>query len=351
MFLEQKPACSDFALDSPKSRAFHELRESIFMKTFLSLLFLCILMVPAPGQETDAQSNEQDSSGSVSSGSASLDLSKMGSGTLILTGENSYLGGSVIHGGVLTLPDNVSFHDLVLSNSGTIDSGDSTLTVIVDPFEMSDFGLLMLIEGGVLTVNYDPSYPDQFEELLPLLHRFDSVVVTNGHLVTFVLSNHGTESGNTSLVQIVGINETAKPPTLTVDPGWIFTGWSSEPSGIAIDDVTADVTFTATYEADSDLDGWSDETEALMGTNPENAQDHFQHQIRWKNGQVKIDYFPHSPDCLYEVQWTDDLTDPDSWQTLPGASFQRVENRRTASITPNGNSAQNFYRIRVLEGE
>ncbi|MBC2603727.1 autotransporter-associated beta strand repeat-containing protein [Puniceicoccus vermicola] len=305
------------------------------MKTFLSLLFLCSLTAPAPAQETDAQSNEEDSSGSVS-GNGTVDISKTGSGTLVLENPNWYSGGTGIIGGELQLGEEIDLNGIDWSDSGLI---------LENPYgivPLSSLDVTFYIDGQEWTF-----YSSEHSENIVS----NSLLIISGFQVTFDPSSHGITSDEISLNQFVPEDSTAREPTLSVDPGWIFNGWTSEPSGIATNQITENVTFTATYQADSDLDGWSDENETLMGTNPENAQDHFQHQIRWENGQVKIDYFPHNPNCLYEVQWTDDLSDPDSWQTLPRASFQSHENRRTASLTPNNGSDTNFYRIRIRGSE
>lgn len=71
--------------------------------------------------------------------------------------------------------------------------------------------------------------------------------------VTFERGDHGTLSGTDSV--FVDNNTTVpdnKTPSVTADPGYKFTGWSSSVSGLDIEDaITTNVTFTAQYTDDS----------------------------------------------------------------------------------------------------
>ncbi|MBU1909669.1 MAG: hypothetical protein KJ726_06460, partial [Verrucomicrobia bacterium] len=63
------------------------------------------------------------------------------------------------------------------------------------------------------------------------------------HTVTFDPGAHGTRNGGGALVQEIDHHGAAVAPVLSTDIGWAFTGWDR-----AFDDVTEDMTVSATYD-------------------------------------------------------------------------------------------------------
>jgi hypothetical protein len=102
---------------------------------------------------------------------------------------------------------------------------------------------------------------------------------------------------------------------------------------------------------DADGDGASNELEYLTGTNPLLAGDGWGIRIIATNENAEI-AFTRIANRGFQVQWTTDISDPNSWQPLdvPGNEpvFAVTESvvKVQDSLT---NAPSKFYRVRVFE--
>lgn len=100
---------------------------------------------------------------------------------------------------------------------------------------------------------------------------------------------------------------------------------------------------------DSDDDNWPDYLEELLGTESDNPQDYFRTWMTTDpNGSTKLHYEPHSDLCLFVVEWTSDLGDEESWETLNNGTFNGELSERSMTLDVSEVPSK-FYRIVVSE--
>jgi hypothetical protein len=96
-------------------------------------------------------------------------------------------------------------------------------------------------------------------------------------------------------------------------------------------------------EGDSDGDGWDDALEIRLGTDPADPNDHLRVWLQNDGGNMIIHYSPHSDQCVFTVEFSDDLS---VWRTLEGPSFSGDLSEQMA-VLPRPENGMIFYRIRV----
>ena len=160
---------------------------------------------------------------------------------------------------------------------------------------------------------------------------FTAQWTANKHEVTFVVGDDtkGEMTGEASVqVDHNGSVEANKVPTITAKTGYVFIGWSDGTSTYAADaiknyKVTADVTFTAQYEADSkavvifDFNGGKDadnKNSISMSGDANAAIDNMAEPSRdgytfagWKNGEqdvANLVFGAAGTVTVYTAQWT-----------------------------------------------
>ena len=112
----------------------------------------------------------------------------------------------------------------------------------------------------------------------------------------------------------------------------------------------------AAPEADPDGDGACNYLEYLSGTDPWNSGEAWRISTRKVSGGMQIS-FPQIANRGFELQWTPNLTERDSWRPLdvPGnRPFFSAVDRESVVVDPvfnppHGSPAQRFYRVRVFE--
>lgn len=98
---------------------------------------------------------------------------------------------------------------------------------------------------------------------------------------------------------------------------------------------------------DSDGDGWPDSIEVLLGTSTEDPNDRFRIWLTQDaGGSMNLHYEPHSPMCRFTVLSTNNLADPDSWETLPDLQFTPQSTARVATLSTLG-TEQKYFRVEV----
>ena len=96
----------------------------------------------------------------------------------------------------------------------------------------------------------------------------------------------------------------------------------------------------------SDNDLLPNDLERLLGTNPLDGNSSFDmHLSRGEQG-MQIHYGPHSDSCLFVVESTIELSNPESWQVVEGVVFSGHEYEQVADLPDTGERAA-FYRISV----
>ena len=107
----------------------------------------------------------------------------------------------------------------------------------------------------------------------------------------------------------------------------------------------------AAASADADQDGAVNYLEFLTGTNPKMAGDAWGIGIRRNGGLVEL-FYPRIANRGFEVQFTTDLNNANSWQPLDVAEnkpwFSATNGPASIPILLN-NSATMFYRVKVSE--
>lgn len=99
---------------------------------------------------------------------------------------------------------------------------------------------------------------------------------------------------------------------------------------------------------DPDYDGYSNSLERALGTNPFSQQDRFQVWLSRNSDKVELFYEPHSEKCDFDLEWTDTLTEPESWEPYTEPSFTGEGRERHIDL---GQPSQSpvFYRMKVTE--
>lgn len=98
----------------------------------------------------------------------------------------------------------------------------------------------------------------------------------------------------------------------------------------------------------NDGDNLPNNLERLLGTNPLDTNSRLVTRLGQSEAGFQVHYSPHSNTCLFVVESTTDLSDPNSWLIVSGLSFAGDSNEQIADVpTSNENSA--FYRILVSE--
>jgi hypothetical protein len=190
--------------------------------------------------------------------------------------------------------------------------------------------------------------------------------------VEFLVGDYATRSGGGALVQMVTQGEDAVPPTLDMDPGWSFTGWSG-----AYTNVQAPLTLSVEAEAllaeqgtpywwliennlatpsstpaemntaemsDPMGKGYPSATDYLAGTDPNNASDVLAFS-QADMGATQIDFaWTGKAGRWYQLMYTASLT-PADWNALQ--TFECTTDGQTFShsLTPPGTVG--FYCISV----
>ncbi|WP_309383739.1 prolyl oligopeptidase family serine peptidase [Cerasicoccus frondis] len=106
---------------------------------------------------------------------------------------------------------------------------------------------------------------------------------------------------------------------------------------------------TLTIIEDTDIDGWPDSLEVLMGTSPTDPTDHFRARLSAEGSSLYFSYYPISENISIRIEWTMDLLDQDSWQTLDGLSFTDVDEEMMAALPSLASGGAVFYRAVVSE--
>jgi len=168
---------------------------------------------------------------------------------------------------------------------------------------------------------------------------FELWLSTDGANWTTALT--GTSSGTTTELESFDLSGTARYIRY-VGLGNSSNDWNS---------VFEVVIYRPTMDSstDTDGDGWPDALEVLLGTSPDSPQDRFRTSLASENdGTLRLRYGPHSDQCTFTVQWTDDLADPNSWQTLSEVSFQGDQAEQVATLPISGDTPV-FYRMEITE--
>ncbi|WPJ97812.1 leucine-rich repeat protein [Coraliomargarita algicola] len=95
---------------------------------------------------------------------------------------------------------------------------------------------------------------------------------------------------------------------------------------------------------DLDGDGWGHKLESRLGTDVRNSNDHLQNWISKGIEGLKLHYGPHSDNVNFAVEYTTDLTDPDSWLAVDELDFAGDQGEQVATL-PDHDGSHVFYRI------
>ncbi|MGD9418717.1 MAG: hypothetical protein Q7R22_007225 [Verrucomicrobiota bacterium JB025] len=102
---------------------------------------------------------------------------------------------------------------------------------------------------------------------------------------------------------------------------------------------------------ESGINRWSDSLENLLGTSANDAQDHVRCWLSHTAIGMRMHDSPHSESCHFFVEWTDDFSDPESWQRMTDVNFDGDLVERSADLPDLPDSMRVFYRIGVSEGQ
>jgi hypothetical protein len=103
--------------------------------------------------------------------------------------------------------------------------------------------------------------------------------------------------------------------------------------------------------SDADDDSAINQLEYLTGTNPMLAGDGWGIGFAIAETQAEIQ-FPRIANLAFEVQWTTDLDDPNSWQPLNVPDNEPLFSASSSSLTVQDqvtSAPRKFYRVRILE--
>lgn len=103
-------------------------------------------------------------------------------------------------------------------------------------------------------------------------------------------------------------------------------------------------------DEDADGDGASNQLEFLTGTNPLLASDAWGIELAVAGANVEISFI-RSANCAFEVQWTSDLSNSNSWQPLAVPGNEPFFSNATSKVKLQDplTSAARYYRVRIIE--
>jgi uncharacterized repeat protein (TIGR02543 family) len=122
-----------------------------------------------------------------------------------------------------------------LGSHGTWSGGGALVQIVTDGEDAVE--PIFTVETGWVFTGWDIGFTNITSDLT-VIAQYNQIT----HTVTFDLGGHGTRIGGGTLVQTVVYGEDAIAPAITVEEGWIFTGWD-----IAFTNVTTDLTVYAQY--------------------------------------------------------------------------------------------------------
>jgi uncharacterized repeat protein (TIGR03806 family) len=105
----------------------------------------------------------------------------------------------------------------------------------------------------------------------------------------------------------------------------------------------------AAPDADPDQDGASNYLEYLVGSNPLDPTDAWKISIERQGPRLEISY-PQIANRAFDVQWTEDLSAPNPWQSLDSIEnqpFFSATNRLAVVHDDSSSSTDRFYRVSV----
>lgn len=99
---------------------------------------------------------------------------------------------------------------------------------------------------------------------------------------------------------------------------------------------------------DDDGDQLPNLLERSLRTSPLDQNSKLRIWLSYDGVSTSIHYEPHSEDCFFIVESTEELIDPESWEEVEGLSFSENQNERIAQL-PTTNIKAKFYRVSVNE--
>ncbi|MGJ8637930.1 MAG: leucine-rich repeat domain-containing protein [Opitutaceae bacterium] len=110
--------------------------------------------------------------------------------------------------------------------------------------------------------------------------------------------------------------------------------------------------FCIELQLNGNIDGDSlpNNLERLLGTNPLDGNSALAVWLSRGSGGFKLHYGPHSADCSFFVEWTDDLSNSESWEEVAGIDFIGNLEEQIAEL-PETTTGANFFRVHITANE